>query len=328
MSVTLRDVAKAAGVHTTTVSSILNRSKGNSRFSEATRARVQAEAKRLGYTTDRIATSLRTRRTKTIGLVAGIIQNPFFAALSLHLEHHLRLSGYDLVLTCHGTDASHNECDLARMLMGRSVDGLLIWSEGRHGSPKIPGDAETPRVWIGYGPRGEPSVLLDDAAGLRLAVAHLQARGCTRLGYYGPCHASTTGLPKNRLTTFQGVCAAYALPPPVPLLFAGQDYDLGDATACAESLIGKARSEGVQGVVGYNDVAAAGWHLVARTCGFDCPLVGFDGSPLIKAWRPAIPHVDVHIDKLAKQAVDLLLALVRGENPDRQRLHVQPTLVV
>lgn len=324
MATTLSDVAKVAGVHITTASSILNESSGNTRFSDSTRARVEKVAKRLGYTTNHIARSLRTRRTKTIGLVAGIIQNPFFAALALHLEHHLSQHGYELVLTCHGTNAKHNESDLALLLAGRSVDGLLIWWSGHYGRPKLPSHFETPRVWMGYGLPSEASVRLNLAGGLLLAAEYLHTLGCSRIGYYGPLNAATVCLPKSRLKMFEEACAAHHLSDPIPLLFDGQDWDLSQASASAAPFIDQARNYGLDAVVGYNDISAVGWQLASRAAGFDIPLVSFDGSPLIKSWRPAIPFVDLNIESLAKMSVDLIISLIKGDRSKRL-LRVHPT---
>jgi len=327
--VTLKDVAKAAGVHPTTVSSVLNNASGNSRFGEATRRKVNQAAKRLGYAQNRIASSLRTRKTGTVGLVAGNIQNPFFAALSLQLERHLRAVGYDLLLTCHGADSAHDERHLALMLLGRSVDGLLIWSEQRDGRTlRLPSGLRTPRVWMGHGPRNEPAATIDIAAGIELALSHLQQLGCRRLGYYAPSYAQTAGLPKSRPDILDETCQKLGMPSSVRLFFSEQSWNLGAAVQCATPLVLTARREGVDAVLAYNDISAVGWHIAAQQIGFQVPVIGFDGSPLIKAWRPQLSHVDLHSDRLAKTAVQLLVALIKGESPAERRPSVNPTFVL
>jgi LacI family transcriptional regulator len=326
--VTLKDVARAAGVHPTTASSILNHASANSRFSEETKRKVDQTAKRLGYTQNRIARSLRTRKTGTVGLVAGNIQNPFFAALSVQLETELRTLGYDLVLACHGADSAHDERDLALTLLARSVDGLLIWSEQRDGStPRLPKGSTTPRVWLGHGPRGEPAVTIDIAEGLELALLHLHERGCRRLGYYAPSYAEHAGLPKSRPDVLDEACRKLGIAKPVRLLFPEQSWNLGAAVKCATPLIKTARIGKLDAVLAYNDISAVGWHIAAREAGFNCTVIGFDGSPLIKAWRPEIPHVDLHSDTLARTAVHLLVDLMKNESPAEKRPCVHPTFV-
>ncbi len=326
--VTLKDIAQAAGVHPTTVSSILNHASVNSRFGAETKRKVNQAAKRLGYAQNRIARSLRTRQTGTIGLVAGNIQNPFFAALCVQLEAHLRALGYELVLTCHGADSEHDERDLALTLLGRSVDGLLIWSEQRGGvTPRLPKGSTTPRVWLGHGPRSEPAVTIDIREGLDLALRHLHGEGCRRLGYYAPSYAEHAGLPRTRPDVLDEACAKLSIPKPVRLFFPEQSWNLGAAVKCAIPLIGTARAEKLDAVLAYNDVSAVGWHIAAREQRFAPAVVGFDGSPLIKAWRPEISHVDIHSDQLAQMAVQLLIALIKGEPVAERRPHVHPTFV-
>ena len=101
---TLKEVAAASGVHPAAVSCIVNGSKGNSRFSEATRVRVLRAAEKLGYKPNQLARQLKWRRTRTIGFIGGNIRNPFFALLTTCLERQLQAHGYDLLLRCCGSD--------------------------------------------------------------------------------------------------------------------------------------------------------------------------------------------------------------------------------
>lgn len=326
--VTLKDVARAAGVHPTTASSVLNQVSGNTRFSDKTRRKVDKAAKRLGYSQNRIASSLRTRKTGTVGLMAGNIQNPFFAALSLQLERHLREHGYDLVFTCHGADSANDERELAMMLLGRSVDGLLIWSEQRDGKTlHLSKGSVTPRVWMGHGPRSEPAATIDIAEGIELALGHLRSIGCRRLGYYAPSYSQHAGLPKSRPDILDEACKKLGMAAAVRLFFPDESWNLGAAVQWAPDLVETARSAGVDAILAYNDVSAVGWQIAARQGAFSVPVVGFDGSPLIKAWRPEISHVDLHSDTLASMAVHLLVSLMRGESPKDRRPRVHPTFV-
>ena len=325
---TLRDVAKEAGVHPKTVSSILNGTLGNTRFGEETRRKVVKVAKRLGYTQNLVARSLRTRRTQTVGLVAGNIQNPFFAELSLQLERNLRQHDLHLVLTCHGADADLDETSLAKLLLARSVDGLLIWSEQRDGrTPRLPRASTTPRVWMGHGPRSEVAATIDIAAGLAMAVGHVRAFGGRRIAFYAPSYSENAGLPKSRPDLLDKACGAAGMPRPRRVLFPGQSWNLDAAVRCAFDFIPDVRSAGIDTVIGYNDVAAVGWQIAAREAGFHCPVIAFDGSPLIRAWKPAMPYVDLHGDVLARHAVELLVALIKGHELGERRALVQPTFV-
>lgn len=317
-----------AGVHLTTASSILNGASGNSRFSEETRRKVEQVAKRLGYVQNRLASSLRTRKTGTVGLVAGNIQNPFFAMLSVQLEMQLRAQDYDLVLTCHGADSAHDESELARMLLARSVDGLLIWSEQRDGrTPRLAAVPSVPRVWMGHAPRGETAISIDIAHGVELAVQHIRSLGRRQIGYYAPAYAETAGLPKSRPEVLEEACRKFEMAQPVRLLFPDQSWNLTAAVDCAFPLIATAKQKRVDAILAYNDVSAVAWSIAAREKRCDWPVVGFDGSPLVKAWRPAIPHVDLHSDVMSMTAANMLAAMMKGQTPTLQRTVVYPTFV-
>lgn len=324
----LKDIARIAGVHLTTASSILNGSSSNSRFSEETRRRVEQVARKQGYVQNRLASGLRTRKTETVGLVAGNIENPFFATLSVQLETQLRAQGYDLVLTCHGSDSAQDESDLAQTLLSRSVDGLLIWSEQRDGrTPRLPAGSSIPRVWMGHAPRGETAIFIDISQGVELALHYLRGLGCRRLGYYAPAYAQFSGLPKSRPEILDEACKKLGMSLSVPLFFPGQSWNLGAAVECAFPLIALAKQRGVDAVLAYNDVSAVGWSIAAREAKCMWPVVGFDGSSLVKAWRPAIAHVDLHSDILGMTAVRVLCAMMKGEAAPPRRTFVHPTFV-
>ena len=139
--------------------------------------------------------------------------------------------------------------------------------------------------------------------------------------------ARLLGLPKSRPDLLDAVCVAVSLPPAVRLLFQGESWNLDTAVQCATPLIATARAGRVDAIIAFNDVAAVGWHLAARQQGSVLPVIGFDGSPLIKAWRPALPYVDLQSDTLARTAVALLGDLMKGETPPRRHTQVRPTFV-
>ena len=91
----MADVAQAAGVSTSTVSHVLNSTR---KVSEPTERAVREAIKATGYTHDRIARSLATGRTRTIGLAMSAISNPYFAELAHAIEQEAADAGYSLLL--------------------------------------------------------------------------------------------------------------------------------------------------------------------------------------------------------------------------------------
>src|SRR5947209_5226592 len=123
MAVTIRDVAKAAGVSLATVSRALN---GSPAVTEATRDRIAAIAARLGYVPHEGARSLSSRRTRCIGAVLPDLHGEFFSELIRGIDRAARVHGLHLLLS-----SSHGDADEAaaalRAMRGR-VDGLLVMS--------------------------------------------------------------------------------------------------------------------------------------------------------------------------------------------------------
>ena len=89
------DVARRAGVSVGSVSRVINE---HPTVSPATRERVEIAIRELGYVPNAIAGSLRSRRSKTIGLIIPDVTNPFFSELALHVERSAAAAGYNVIL--------------------------------------------------------------------------------------------------------------------------------------------------------------------------------------------------------------------------------------
>lgn len=322
----LKDVAREANVHPTTASSVLNDASGNSRFSPETRLRVEEAARRLGYVRNRAARNLRMRKSRTVGLVAGNLQNPFFALLSLELEKRLHLQGYELLLTCHGADNADDEYRLAQTLVERAVDGLFIWSEMREGrTAKLPANPDCPRVFLGCGPPRESAVTINIEAGIALAVDHLIGSGCKKIAYFAPSYARTSGLPKPRPELLLDACRHRRIPKPSLFYYEGESWNLQEAVNGAADIVSRIGKD--TGVIGYNDVCALACLLTIREKNTNTPVVGFDGTPLLHAMPSRLPFVDLRPAFIAEKAVELLLKRMTGEILHPRRISVAPVFV-
>lgn len=311
-------------MHPTTASSVLNAASENSRFSPETRLRVEEAARRLGYVRNRAARSLRIRKSHTVGLVAGNLQNPFFAMLSWELEKCLHPLGYELILTCHGADTADDGHRLEQTLLERDVDALLIWSEARGNRPATPSvKPACPRVFLGWGPPGEAAVTINIREGLALAVDHLIAQGVRHIAFFAPDYARLSGLPKPRPELLLDVCRRRRLAEPSLLYYQGESWDFQAAVAGAGHLLPRIKKG--TAVIGYNDVCALAWFLAAGAHGG--PVVGFDGTPLVRALPARLPFVDLRPGTIAEKASRLLGTLLQGEPPRCRRLSVAPAFV-
>src|SRR2546425_9829473 len=179
--ITIIDVARAASVHPSTVSRVLNGRAELSLLPE-TRQRVLATARRLGYRPSALARSLRLRRTFTLGMLIPDITNPFFPPIIKGAEDTAHARGYNVVL-CNTEDSSEREATYLRVLRERQVDGLLIASSFTADSTIAELRKERfPFVLVNRAARrGEDlSVLPDNRAGAAAAIAHLVGLGHRR----------------------------------------------------------------------------------------------------------------------------------------------------
>lgn len=124
--VTIRDVAKLAGVSTATVSHVLNDSRW---VTPATRRRVLDAVARLNYYPSGVARSLSTNITRSVGILVADITNPFFAAIVRGIEDRLSAQRYNLIV-CNTDESPDKERRYLELLLARRVDGLIIAPAG------------------------------------------------------------------------------------------------------------------------------------------------------------------------------------------------------
>ncbi|MGE5334663.1 MAG: LacI family DNA-binding transcriptional regulator, partial [Nitrososphaerota archaeon] len=121
---TLKELARLAGVHPSTVARVLN-DDPRQRVSEDVRLRILALAREQGYQPNHLARSLRTKRSYVVGTLIPDIANPFFAIMFRGIEDALAASGYSVIMANTDDDSTREQLSIT-MLRGRQVDGLLI----------------------------------------------------------------------------------------------------------------------------------------------------------------------------------------------------------
>jgi LacI family transcriptional regulator len=184
MSVTVKDVAKAAGVSAATVSRVIN---DDPRISSETKMRVHQCIKALDYKINTIARSLKTNRTYIIGFISPEIPNDFFMGIAKGVEDELRKHGYSTII-CNSNESVEDEEDRIKLLCEKCVDGMIIIpasGEGRHykqlkniNMPVVLAD----RLVNNF---EADAVLVDNINGAYAAVEYLINKGNRRIGFIG-----------------------------------------------------------------------------------------------------------------------------------------------
>ncbi|WP_414042594.1 LacI family DNA-binding transcriptional regulator [Macrococcus sp. EM39E] len=123
-NISIKEIAKLAGVSTATVSRVIN---DNGRFSEETRKKVMATIKETGYQIDYSAKTFRMKKSFSIGIIVPDITNYFFAKLVENIEKELFKEGYSTII-CNTARDSEKEMNYIKMLESKMIDGFVIIS--------------------------------------------------------------------------------------------------------------------------------------------------------------------------------------------------------
>jgi LacI family transcriptional regulator len=322
---TIKDVARVAGVHPATASRALNpRLPG--RISAATTERVTRAAAALGYVVDPVGRSLRTQRSATIGVLVPDLLNPFYPPLVRGIEHALRANGFEALIASTDNDV-RRERELLDVFRGRRCDGYLIASATRADSSVddlVRGGQPVVLVNRISG-AAAPSVTSDDAQGIRAAVEHLHGLGHTEIAHVtGPPRISVTA---TRERAFRAAMRAAGLTPRW-IVRAGEYTAAAGEKAC-EDLLGRA---GVTAILAGNDMIAVGCYAAFDKRGLVCPrdisLVGINNMPLAEWLRPALTTVAIPQEELGARAAHMIVALVDDPATEVAGVSLPTTLVV
>ena len=178
---TIKDVARAAGVSTSTVSKFMNGGHVRPEIAEALR-RAVAE---LDYQADPFARSLKTRRSRCVGVLIPDMTAPFYGTVVMALDKVLREHGYHTLISCYG--ANHGlERDNLRFLISNGIDGLVYAPEDLSAEEfhELTASRRIPVVQMDRIIQGVSSdaVLVDNAQAAYGAVCRIIDRGHRRIG--------------------------------------------------------------------------------------------------------------------------------------------------
>lgn len=314
MAVTIRDVARSAGVSASTVSRALS---NPDMVDTATRQRVTAMAEHLGYRPNRAARGLITGRTGNLGLILPDLANPFFPSIVKGIQQQAHKSDYQ-VFVADTDEQPEAEIGLVRAL-AKQVDGIILCSPRMSTTDLREAAGLTPLTLLNRKGASIPAVTIDNAAGTAQIVDHLVSLGHTRIGWVaGP---RTSWSSKERVRGLRQACAARGvelmeLGNFPPTFEGGQD--------AAESVV---LSE-VTAVVGYNDLVALGLlgALGKRRIGVPdrISVVGIDNIPTSTMVHPALTTLAIPKEESGRAAVDLLLTVMKDPERRTPAVRVMP----
>jgi len=325
---TIKDVAKRAGVAISTVSAVLNRS---APVSEDTIARVEAAVAEIGYTPHGAAQSLRSGRSRLIGLVVPNVANPHFAAVAREVENVCLNAGYTTVVYSTGQDAER-ESQVLTMMRVQRVAGLIVIptrSDKAHGAALV-NQIHVPTVLLDMYVEGLPYDVIktDNVEAGRLATEHLLALGHRRIGIIVGIPGLATS--DDRHAGYRKAFADRGLTPDPALALPG-DFDQTVAhNAALELLKGKNRPTAI---VTISNMMTVGLLFAIRELGLKVPgdisLVGIDDLEFADLLDPKPTVITTPILAMARLSIIKLLSQLDGRERSTGTWDVHtPKLVV
>ena len=271
-SITMKDVAKLAGVSVGTVSRVINQEQG---IKEITLKKVQQAIDELGYIPDVYARGMKKNKTETIALIVPSVWHPFVGEFAFHVEVELSKKGYKLLLC--NISGPKRELDYITMLQQNKVDGIIAIT---YSPIEDYLSSNIPFVSIDrtYEDKAIACVSSDNQKGAELAAQVLISKGGTHFGFIGG-HNKTINETKKRRLFFEKTILEAGFPcevldleepydnfleevevflrqhPEIDALFTINDFTAIDAISILEKL-GKKVPEDVQ-VVGYDGIRQA-----------------------------------------------------------------------
>lgn len=324
MTVTIRDVAKAAAVSTATVSNVLN---NTGKVGPQTRRLVLSTVKKLGYIRDVHARHLASHDRRTLGIIVSDIENPFFPEVIKSFETRARQLGYDAILSDTNYDPRRTREATERM-MEHKVRGVAIMTSEI--SLQLVHELARRMIAVTFldlAPvRGYTSNLrIDYPSGVEQIVNYLHQNGHRRIAFV----AGRPGLKSNieRLEAYEKSMQRLGLEPG-PVLPGDLRFEGGFAAGSAIAKLAPRPTA----VMAVNDLTAVGVIKGLLTSGCRVPqdisVTGFDKTRLAEYCNPSITTVDIHREILGRLAADALHELSSTVSPQGKEYRISSELVI
>jgi LacI family transcriptional regulator len=325
--ISLKDVARSAGVSTGTVSMVLN---SNPSVAQTTRAHVQQVINELGYVYNRSGAQLRTKRTGIVGVSICNLANPYFAEITVGIEEALGELGLALVLG-HSGESVKQQSKFFNTTREHNVEGLILMPAigTTHEMLEEVISWHIPLVLVSRYTAGIETDYagFDNHMGSVMATRHLLELGHERIAFVGDNTRTSTG--RDRVRGYRTALRKAGKQIPNDLVIECESSREQGFLAAKELL---ERMAPPTAIVCFNDLVAFGVMLGLRNLGLepgrDCSVVGADDVAEAALWHPGLTTVAVHSRLIGLNAGQLFRK--RLETPDRppERILLKPELVV
>ncbi len=319
MSVTIRDIARIAGVGISTVSRVIN-NKGS--VSEATRKKVMDVVNAYNFTPNNSARNLKVVGSKNIGLMVKGITNPFFSKMIPVIEQGVALRGYSLIV--HNVGSNEHELDVAiREVQDHNLCGVIImggtydYTEDEFRQLSIPCVLVTISACDEVDENLYSSIRIDDEEEGYKATNYLISLGHRRIGFL--YRAPWESLTPNYLR-YKGYLRALEEngipfdPELVATNYAADDsgYEVGFNLMKQLYM----RNRDMTAVFAFADILAVGAAKAVFSMGLSVPddisIIGFDGIEMAEYFHPSLDTIYQPAKEMALYSIDILFDVLNG----------------
>ncbi len=309
MPVSIKDIAKIAGVSHTTVSRAL---RGSALISDETARRIQETALALGYFPNAAAQSLKTNRSQALGVIVSSIDDPYFSEILQGIEEIAQSNHYSLFIAASQRDAER-ERTIVRAMRQHRVDGVIICSTSFHdeGSQQF-SKYGIPIVMINNQAAEDYrySIYHDDVDGSRQVTRHLIDLGHRRIAYLGNSTSGRTTQDRLAGFRYEVQSAGLALPDEYTYEMPGSEPEKG--RLAAEHFLNL--PDRPTAIVCFNDMLAIGLLKALQEFGVRVPedmsITGFDNIVFSNYTHPPLTTFDQPKRFIGQKAAELILSLM------------------
>jgi LacI family transcriptional regulator len=325
---TLQDIARVVGVNVSTVSRALNRDSAHP-VSGALSQKIRRASARLKYLPNTAASSLRTLRSRTVGVIVPDITDPAYPPIIRGIEDGLSEHGYVAILA--NTDGgARRQQRIIDTMRARAVDGLILATVARDDPATLRQVDGVPVVTVvrtSDDPRFS-SVVHDEADGICRILNHLVSCGHRQIAAIAGPQSLSTGF--RRYRAFEAHGKLLGIGKAKPNAAFANAFNETEGERCAEELL--ARGQPFTAIICANDRLAVGAIAALRRHGLRCPddisVTGYNDMPLADRLSPALTTVRVQHYKGGRESAELIVELMRGSHAEPKHIVLPVEIVI
>jgi LacI family transcriptional regulator len=339
--VTIRDVAKASGFSSTTVSIVLNDAPLARYIPPKTKKRIHHAANKLGYRPNQFARSLRSKRSHTVGVMVFDMTDPYCTLVLRGIENTLYQASFLPILTDVHNERSRFERYL-EMLLDRRIEGLIVLANWLFLDINLLADLEKssiPTALIGCELRGDSmsSVIVDNEVGGYAALEHLHSLGHRNIAFIRGPKALTDSSPRWRGIRHCAKASGIEIDPQLIMDLPESRDPISSFEAgmqLTDELIRKKYP--FTALLAFDDMTAFGAIRALNRAGFrvpeQCSVIGFDDVAASALYSPPLTTVRQPMEAMGASAVGVVLeginAVLEKRKVSASHRRVAPELVV